>query len=131
MFLIGFAIQVIAVFLTFSRGGYLVLALVSLLVLFRERHRIYRGALLKIALVGISVLIILAIITGGVIDLMLTRAGTVIEFTQLLRMDPEQARQVDLSLWIRFQLVQAGIKMAVDKFPLGIGWENFRYYVDQ
>lgn len=86
---------------------------------------------MKIALVGISVLIILAIITGGVIDLMLTRAGTVIEFTQLLRMDPEQARQVDLSLWIRFQLVQAGIKMAVDKFPLGIGWENFRYYVDQ
>ncbi len=124
----GVAVQVVAILLTFSRGGYITLALVGSAVLWRERYRlrIWRVALL--AMIG---LVLLATIGGGVLDLVAARVRTVVEFARLLEEEPGQARQVDLSLWYRFQLLQAGIRIAFDNFPLGVGWENFRYRVTQ
>lgn len=123
---LGVAVEVVAVLLTFSRAAYVVLGLVGLAVLWRERRRL---RLWKVALVAMTGLVLLATIGGGVLDLVAARASSVMEFAQLLREEPAQARQVDLSLWYRFHLLQAGIRMAIDKFPFGIGWENFRYQV--
>lgn len=126
LLLLGVAVQVVAVLLTFSRAGYITLALVGSTVLWREKRRL---PLWKVALVPMTGLVLLATIGGGVLDLIAARARTVVEFAQLLGEEPGQARQVDMSLWYRFQLLRAGIKMALDRFPMGIGWENFRYQV--
>jgi len=122
------AVQVVAVLLTFSRAGYITLALVGATVLWRERYRL---RIWKVALVSVLGVVLLATIGGGILDLIAVRTRTVIEFAQLVREEPGQASQVDLSLWYRFQLLRAGIRMAFDRFPLGVGWENFRYRVTQ
>lgn len=126
LFAVG--LQIVAILLTFSRGGYITLALVGLGVLWRERHRF---RLWKVTLVAMTGLVLLATVGEGIVDLVASRAKTVVEFGRLLREAPGQAYLVDLSLWYRFQLFQAGIRMAIDKFPLGVGWENFRYSVTQ
>lgn len=125
---LGVAVQVVAVLLTFSRGAYVLLGIMGLAVLWRERRRL---RLWKAALVAMTSLVLLAVLGGGILESVASRAGTLAEFVQLLRHDPEQARQVDLSLWYRFQLLRAGIKMAFEMFPMGVGWENFRYQVTQ
>jgi O-antigen ligase len=126
LLLLGVAAQLVAVFLTFSRAGYITLALVSLAILSREKHRI---GFWKAALVAVLILVLLVGVGEGVFGLVSARAKTVIEFLHFLEEEPGRAREVDLSLWYRFQLLHAGIKMAFDKFPLGVGWENFRYRV--
>jgi O-antigen ligase len=126
LLLLGVAAQLVAVFLTFSRAGYITLALVSLAILWREKHRI---RFWKAALVAAPILVLLVGVGEGVFGLVSARAKTVIDFLHLLEEEPGRAREVDLSLWYRFQLLHAGIKMAFDKFPLGVGWENFRYRV--
>lgn len=125
---LGVVVQVIAVLLTFSRAGYITLALVGSTVLWRERFRL---PFWKVALVATTGLVLLATVGEAVIDLIAARTRTVVEFAQLLGKEPAQARQVDLSLWYRFQLLQAGVKMAFNRFPIGVGWENFRYQVTQ
>jgi O-antigen ligase len=131
MFLLSFFIQIIAIFLTFSRGGYLILVLISLTILLQERRHLRVGNFLKIVLIAMIGLIVFVIIFGGVVDLILTRAATAIEFAQNMKMGSGMTRQVDQSSWIRLQLIQVGIKMFIDNFPLGIGWENFRDSVSQ
>jgi len=125
---LGVAVQVVAVLLTFSRAGYITLAFVGSAVLWRERHRL---RLWKAALAVMAGLVLLATFGGGVLDAATSRIGTISEFARALAENPAQARQVDLSLWYRFHLFQAGIEMAMDRFPLGVGWENFRYRVTQ
>ena len=125
---IGVAVQIAAVILTFSRAGYITLALVGATILWRERRRLH---LWEVALVAMAGLVLLATIGGGILDLAAARTMTIIEFMQLLGEKPGQARQVDLSLWYRFQLLQAGVRMTFDEFPLGVGWENFRYRVNR
>lgn len=125
---LGVAVQVVAVFLTFSRAGYIMLALVGSTVLWRERRRLRLWKMVLVATIG---LVLLATIGKGLLDLLAARIGTVAEFVQFLREETGQARQADLSLWNRLQLLQAGIKMVLDRFPTGVGWENFRYVVTQ
>ncbi|MBC7220191.1 O-antigen ligase family protein [Candidatus Bipolaricaulota bacterium] len=126
LLLLGVSTELVAVLLTFSRAAYVLLGLMGLVVLWRERRRL---RLWKVAIVATIGLVLLASFGEGLLTLATSRAGTLAEFVQLLGKDPGQARQLDLSLWYRFQLLRAGVKMAFDKFPIGVGWENFRYQV--
>jgi O-antigen ligase len=128
LLLLSVAVQVGAVLLTFSRAGYITLALASSTILWRERYQL---RLWKVALVATIGLVLFATFGSGVFDKVSARARSIVEFAQLLGEQPSQARQFDLSLWYRFQLVPIGIRMAFDRFPLGVGWENFRYQVTQ
>lgn len=126
LLLIGVAVQVVAVLLTFSRAAYIVLGITGLVVLWRERHRLY---LWKAALAAVISFILLAMFGGGILKLVAFRVGSLVNFVHVLWHEPKQARQLDLSLWYRFQLLRAGVKMAFDKFPIGIGWENFCHQI--
>jgi len=122
------SLQVIAIILTFSRAGYVITGLVGLIILLHERHNLH---LRKVAFTVIAVILLLTMLCGGVLNMATYRLSTLHEFTNSLIESPTQAMKVDQSLWYRFQLLVAGSRMAFDAFPLGIGWENFRYQITQ
>lgn len=120
-------IQAVALLLTFSRGGYITLALVGSIILWRERHELH---LWKAAIpLAFMSFVLLASIGSGITELVASRTSTLATFYQSVVEDPASANQVDLSLWYRVQLILAGIRMTILRFPLGVGWENFPYYV--
>lgn len=126
--LFGIAIQMVAVLLTFSRAGYITLIIIGSAVLWRERYRV---SYWRVALCAMMFLILLPSVGDRIFDLAVARTATLAKFMELLRGNPQVASQFDLSLWYRFQVLQAGIKMILDKFPFGVGWENFTYQVIQ
>ena len=70
-------------------------------------------------------------ISLNLFDFVLKRGETLIDFGSLILNNPDQIKKIDLSLWYRYHLLLAGIKMVFNEFPIGIGWENFRYKVPQ
>lgn len=127
-FIFGVTIQIVAVILTFSRAGYITITLIGLIILWHERRK---ARVWKMALTVIIALLLITMIGTGIFDMVLARTGTVINFAQFIRSGAVRSYQEDLSSWYRFNIFLAGINMAIDKFPLGVGWENFRYYVTQ
>ncbi len=119
-------LQVTAVILTFSRGGYITLGLVALAILWRERRRI---RFWRLALACGVVIIAFLMFGATLVDQVFRRAATLVDFARLLREDPIQARQLDLSLWYRLNLALGGLRMAVAHFPLGVGWGNFQFRI--
>jgi O-antigen ligase len=126
--ILSVVMEVVAIALTFSRGGYITLALLFLIILKNEKRKIHvRRIIIWQTILGIA---LLAIMGRNIITLLAERTKTLIEFTRVVKDQTGVYGEVDLSLWYRLNLLIGGISMALDKFPLGVGWENFYSMID-
>lgn len=125
MFYASAVVQIVAVLLTFSRAAYITLGFLLLAIILRKQRRFLAWGVIVISV---------AVMTAFGLELMekiVSRATTLIDFTRFLHSDFSVAVQIDLSLWYRLNVALGGLRMAGAYFPLGVGWENFRYRIPE